>query len=339
MKKTILLFAICNLQSAICNFISAQQRMQYSQYMLNGYIVNPAISGIEDYMDIKTGYTHQWTGFVGAPQSNYLSVHTSLGKDNSAKARIGNNVNINSMTDEEKEKMEQANADKKLKHGVGGYLFSERTGPIINNGINLTYAAHFALSEKLKLSAGLAAGAMQYQLGKVKLLNQEDKAFSQEVANTYIPNINAGLMLYSENYFVGISSGQLYQSEIKLNENTNLNKLKMHHFINAGYRIKVNDNFSVMPSVMLRYVSPAPASVDVNLNCMIKNMFTGGISYRHKDAVVAMLGVTLSKKIVIGYSYDFTLSNLSNHSSGSHGIVLGYKLAKKDSPVQQKYFW
>ena len=36
----------------------AQQRPQYSQYMVNNFLLNPALSGIEDYADIRISNRH-----------------------------------------------------------------------------------------------------------------------------------------------------------------------------------------------------------------------------------------------------------------------------------------
>jgi len=33
--------------------VRAQQRPHYTQYILNNYILNPALSGIENYTDVK----------------------------------------------------------------------------------------------------------------------------------------------------------------------------------------------------------------------------------------------------------------------------------------------
>ncbi len=45
----------------------AQQRPHYTQYILNNYIINPAVAGIENYTDIKISHRLQWVGLDGAP--------------------------------------------------------------------------------------------------------------------------------------------------------------------------------------------------------------------------------------------------------------------------------
>jgi hypothetical protein len=51
----------------------AQQKPHYTQYVLNQYIINPAISGIENYTDVKISARDQWVGLAGAPKTSYLT--------------------------------------------------------------------------------------------------------------------------------------------------------------------------------------------------------------------------------------------------------------------------
>src|SRR5450432_955276 len=61
-------------------FLTAQQKPQYTQYILNNYIINPALSGIENYTDVKLSHRHQWVGLQGAPVTTYLTINMPLGK-------------------------------------------------------------------------------------------------------------------------------------------------------------------------------------------------------------------------------------------------------------------
>jgi type IX secretion system PorP/SprF family membrane protein len=61
--------------------IFSQQRPQYTQYIFNNFLLNPAVAGIENYTDVKAGYRNQWKGLEGAPVTTYISVNTPLGND------------------------------------------------------------------------------------------------------------------------------------------------------------------------------------------------------------------------------------------------------------------
>src|SRR5215211_7809312 len=76
MKRTFaILVCVAAVQSAF-----AQQRPHYTQYILNNYILNPALTGIENYTDVKISGRDQWAGLQGAPRTMYLSIHAPLGK-------------------------------------------------------------------------------------------------------------------------------------------------------------------------------------------------------------------------------------------------------------------
>jgi hypothetical protein len=61
--------------------LCAQQRPQYTQYIFNNYLLNPALSGIENYVDFKAGFRKQWSGIDDAPQTTFASAHWNLGRD------------------------------------------------------------------------------------------------------------------------------------------------------------------------------------------------------------------------------------------------------------------
>src|SRR6478672_7599988 len=59
---------------------AAQQKPYYTQYILNNYLLNPALSGIENYTDVKLSYRNQRTGINGAPVTVYFTAHAPIGK-------------------------------------------------------------------------------------------------------------------------------------------------------------------------------------------------------------------------------------------------------------------
>ena len=59
--------------------VSAQQKPQYTQYVFNNFLLNPALSGIENYTDVKLGYRSQWTGLQGAPVTTFFTINTPIG--------------------------------------------------------------------------------------------------------------------------------------------------------------------------------------------------------------------------------------------------------------------
>src|SRR5581483_7837677 len=78
MKRVLLVVFISVLT---IHFAIAQQKPQYTQYVLNNMLINPAVTGIENYIDVKTGYRSQWTGLQGAPVTSYITASFPFGND------------------------------------------------------------------------------------------------------------------------------------------------------------------------------------------------------------------------------------------------------------------
>lgn len=299
-----------------------QQRAQYTQYMINPFLVNPAVSGTEDYTDIRAGYRKQWVGFEGSPRTVFLSAHTNIGKHKV----------VNNRTKHKKTGF----------HGLGVVLTNDMIGPTSTTNISGAYSYHVALSKKLFASLGIMAGLQQFALDAAKLTtaNPNDAAINSFTGRS-LADINAGGWLYSDKFYVGASLIQVMPQKL-YNGNTNAlvdGKLAHHYMIMGGYRIPVGYDFTFIPSACIKAVSPAPMSVDLNAKLRYKEVFWGGFSYRHKDAVALMAGVIINNTFDFSYSYDLTTSHLSKFGSGSHEVILGYRLRTKQQIICPSSFW
>ena len=305
----------------------AQQRPQYTQYIFNNYLLNPAISGIENYIDLKAGYRTQWTGLDGAPVTNYISVNAPLGKNFLS-------GDANSFGGQENNPMSRSYLQNYMAaephHGIGMHAVLDRAGPISRVDVNATYAYHLGLSEKLNIALGVAVGISKVSLdySKITLENNQDPAIVASETDRLKPDLGAGLWIYGPQYFVGLSAQQLLGQTLNFTNNSQYTQGKAvpHFFLTAGYKIFLADDIAAVPSVMIKRVSPAPNSYDANLKLAFRDKFWLGGSYRHNDSFSALAGFNVSYLFNLSYSYDFTTSDLGNVSSGTHEIVLGLLL-------------
>lgn len=305
----------------------AQQRPQYTQYVFNNYLLNPAISGIENYTDVRFGYRNQWRGIDQAPITAYFSVHMPLGKQ----YLYGNSNSFDEKGNNPmKRSYMQTYMASEPHHGIGIYGVVDRTGPITSSDFKATYAYHLGLSPKLNLSVGVAAGISRLilDISKISLENSFDPAIAENADTRIQPDLAAGVWLYGPKFFAGLSAQQLLNRPISFTRNTSYDQGKQapHVFLTAGYKFFISDEIAGMPSVMLKYVSPAPVSTDLNMKVAFKDKFWIGASYRSNDAIAVLAGFNVSSLFVLGYSYDFTTSELGRASTGSHEIVLGLLL-------------
>ncbi|UEG52416.1 type IX secretion system membrane protein PorP/SprF [Mucilaginibacter daejeonensis] len=320
MKRPILTLSL--LMACWCLAL-AQQKPQYTQYMFNNYLLNPAVSGIENYTDMRAGYRSQWTGLEGAPVTSYLSVNMPLGD----RFLYGDPM---SMQGENQNPLSRLATQDYMAaephHGVGIIAMTDRAGPINQTSINGTYAYHLGLTSKLNLSVGVSAGINRITLdvSQVKLENPDDPAIYNGNNSQYRPDVGMGVWAYSGQYYFGVSVQQLIKQTITFGDRSvyNQGKTVPHYFFTGGVKVFLDDDITLLPSALFKLVSPAPASFDINLKLAFSNKFWVGGSYRHNDAKSAMLGLNLSKVINLGYAYDFTSSNLRTVSNGTHEIVL-----------------
>jgi type IX secretion system PorP/SprF family membrane protein len=321
---------------------AAQQQPQYTQYILNQYILNPALTGIENYTDIKVSHRQQWAGLQGAPATSYLTVHTPIGKKDYRTTATsfsvpGENPRGNQYWQDYKAAEPHS--------GIGLQVINDRTGPLNELSAYVTYAYHIGISPRTSLAAGFGAGIKELSLhaDMLQFYSPVDPAvYNTGVLNTIRPDFTAGLYLYSADYFAGLSVQQIIPQRISYSKNTvsaDQGKLLPHVFASAGYRFMAGEDFNVIPSVMVKYIQPLPAQVDLNIKLQYLDFAWAGLSYRTGDGFAAMVGYNLSNTVNLGYSYDYSTSRLNMVSSGTHEIILGFTLGNKYDDGCPKNVW
>ncbi|MCB9235891.1 MAG: type IX secretion system membrane protein PorP/SprF [Bacteroidia bacterium] len=331
--------------------VKGQQRMQYTQYLLNGFLTNPALAGSEDYMDLKVGYSHQWAGFQGAPKGIYLTFHTPVGlkegatpieQEDDFKTLPLRGRTAGLFIDPGESSGKGKGSGQQLRHGLGGFAFSESMGPITMNGLGASYGIHFPIGSKLRWALGASFGLLQFRLNpaNVALNDPNDVAVAASTTNQLLPNLNVGTMLYHRNFFVGGSAKQVLGNKIEMSQAaTGQARLVTHYFLTAGVRFFLGSKTELIPSVRFRYVNPAPPSIDFNLSLFYNDLLFGGLTFRPGDAAAAQLGFVIKNRLLVSYSYDYTISGLSTASSGTHGIVLGFRLGIKGKDRGRAFYW
>src|SRR5690606_35478218 len=98
-------------------------------------------------------------------------------------------------------------------------------------------------------------------------------------------------------------------------------------------------HFYLTPSLMVKFVQPAPVTYDINLKGQVADAFWAGLSWRHQDGVAAMAGFLISATLNVAYAYDFINSDLRRHSLGSHESILGINLNNQQGPKCPAIAW
>jgi type IX secretion system PorP/SprF family membrane protein len=328
MKRILFLYAFF---AMVAQLSFAQQKPQYTQYVFNNYLLNPAVTGIENYTDLKLGYRSQWTGLQGAPITSYLTINTPIGQnfiDGDATAATSAGA-----SDPYSRAYTRDYMASEPHHGIGFQVVSDQTGPISQTTMDLSYAYHIGLTEKWNLALGVSAGVNHISLNtaEITLENPLDPAISNGNNSQWKPDLNAGIWAYTQNYFIGASVQQLLKQNLYFNTSSNVTQSQTvpHYFFTAGVKLPLTEDVSLLPSVLVKVIQPVPTTFDLNLKMDFSDVLWIGGSYRRDDSFGLLAGFNVSSSINVGYSYDLTTSALKTVSNGTHEIVLGILLNNK----------
>ncbi|PKA82785.1 type IX secretion system PorP/SprF family membrane protein [Ulvibacter sp. MAR_2010_11] len=304
MKNVIILVLLVCL---LCpSLTSAQQDPQYTQYMYNMNVVNPAYAGAKELLSVTALYRKQWSGFDGAPETITFSAHSPISD----------------------------------KVGLGLSAIKDELGPVKETNVYADFSYTLQVGENLKLALGLKAGVTFHDVGLLDLELQDpnDPFFSQNINNTY-PNVGAGAFFYGDKFYIGVSvpnflnSVHLDENGLKYGSETN------HYFGTAGYVFQLSENTKLKPSVMVKSAFDAPLSYDVNLNALFYEKFEIGASYRLDDSFSGLVGFQATDNIRIGYAYDHVVSDINVVSDASHEIILTFDIGfSKRALRSPRYF-
>jgi type IX secretion system PorP/SprF family membrane protein len=315
-------------------FTFGQQLPQFSQFHRNQAMVNPGATGAYDFLDITLGGRHQWLGFNNDAQGNVAPRTTYL--------NVANVLKFNKVQYNPAARFSSGTISKpevgtgKLKHAVGLQVIADEYGAFRNLAFSGTYAVHVPMNDKVNLSLGARVGMSNHAFlnDKAQVLSSmtggmADMTYDNFIANGYsrmFLDVSSGLYLYSEKFFVGVSANQLTQDFVSFGSGTTNFNPVMHFGLTAGMYFDLNDNLTLMPSFLAKYMAPAPPALQLNMQLEYKQWLWFGLGYRNADAVIAMVGANISERFKLGYSFDYSTSRFNNFSAGGHELVLGFMI-------------
>ena len=294
----------------ICAFILqsmySQQDSQYTQYMYNTPLINPAYAGSRETITAFLLHRNQWVGLDGAPVTNNFSINMPVGDSN---------------------------------FGVGLNFVNDEIGPVSENEVSVDLAYFIQVSENYKLSLGLKGTANLFQLdvNKLRVFDPTDPQF-QNMDTEFSPNVGAGLYLFSDKTYFGLSVPNFFESYRYNDNNIEITKEKMHFYFITGHVFTLSDNIDFKPAVLSKIVEGAPLQADITANFLFFDKLTLGAAYRWDASVSALAGFQISDSWFIGYGYDLETSKLANYNSGSHEIFLRYEFFNRSRVSAPRFF-
>jgi len=289
---------------------TAQQIATSSLYDLQGTFHNPSVAGAQKHGVIGASYRAMWDGISGGPRTATLFGSAYLPS---------------------------------LKVGIGGYVFSDITGPTKRTGLQMAYAYHVPLKNDAIFSLGIEGRFQQFSIDKAKLENS--LGYDPILAgpgNRFTGDAGFGVSYTNKKFQVGASVSQLIQSKMdfyKLNlgsgsgslpERSKEARLYRHYYFHGHYEWDVDGVTKIIPSAMFIYLPNAPLEFQGGARVEHNEVFWWGLAWRAKQSWMISAGVHINKKFTIGYCFDIYSTPLSVYDKGSNGheVLLRYDFLK-----------
>lgn len=291
-------------------FAFAQQKAMYTQYMFNTLAINPAYSTLDESLTFTALSRHQWVGFKGAPKTQTISVHTPIGTSNTF---------------------------------IGGIVVNDQIGEVIKEtGGDLSIAQRVPVGTLSYIAVGVNGGISNFSGAysenfPLSPASGTDPVFQDE-KNMRI-NMGWGVMLFSDKYYVGISSPHFYYRDINSIARTeSKTAYRPHYLLQAGYLLDINPDLKLKPNFLVKYVNGSPIQFDLNTSVLISETMWLGVSYRSLDSFSGVAAFRISQDLQVAYTYDFTTTALSQVQKGSHEVSLQFRLPVRGRDRNACYF-
>ncbi len=297
--------------------ITGQQDPQYTQYMYNTQIVNPAYAGSREVLSLGILGRMQWVDLEGAPRTGTFSVNSPIG--------LMDNM------------------------GLGLSIVYDQIGPATESNavVDYSYSIQLARRDISRLSFGLKVGVdmLDVDYTKLTIYDKNDPNFQNSVDNKIQPQIGAGIYYHTQKFYAGFSVPNFLNSkhfdEGSLNDQelASIAVERLHYFFITGYVFDLNPSLKFKPAALVKFVSGAPLQWDVSGNFLINEKIALGGAYRWDSSASAMAGFQITDGIFIGLAYDYQLTAIQDDSNGSYEAIVRFDIFNKlDKILTPRFF-
>lgn len=289
-KMAVVVSVLCLAGSAK---VTGQQKVQFTQYMFNGLVINPAYAGADEALNLTFIQRKQWASIENSPSTQSLSAHTLFKKKNL---------------------------------GLGVTFVNDKIGVHRNLSGLTSFAYHLKTGERSYLSMGLQAGFHNRRSNYISLAGSstvDPKLYDATVAYTAF-DLGMGLYFRSPRLHVGISAPEILPERFSVNDTLAITLRTTNMFLFTKYRLTISESIDVEPSLLFKYLKGIPLSYDINMNMIFRKVLTLGMSYRKKESIDFMFKGQITPQLQIGYSYDHPIGEVSRLSNGSHELMVNY---------------
>jgi type IX secretion system PorP/SprF family membrane protein len=314
MKRNVLRYTLAVLMTGLFASADGQQQPLYSLYMLDKFIVNPAVAGANGITTINLMSRQQYVGLENAPQTFALNAQSRLLEDSYILRRL-------------RLKKDGTKKSRSGRVGLAGSVFTDRNGIVSRTGFQGTYAYHLNFRNIWQLSGGLTVHGYQFRIDDtgVPVADEGDPLLSSNRKTFFVPDASAGIFATNGTVYGGITITDLLASQLKLGKEivTDYEMLRKYNLL-AGAKLPLGPSFSVEPSILLQGTR-TQSLVDLNARIYYTDNFWAGVSYRSLKSVIFMIGGRIDR-LYMGYAFDMDAGPVRTYSSGSHEVIIGIRI-------------
>ena len=212
---------------------------------------------------------------------------------------------------------------------MGFSVMNDRIGPLTQTGFYFDYSYFLQVGFKYKLGMGLKGGFSFYRAALTELNTvSPDPIYSRDIFKNFLPNFGVGAFLFSDDTYFGLSVPKLVENIISREEYTSqyISKEQIHYYFVVGKKFSLSENAQFKTYGMVKLIKNAPVSADITGMFGFKEKFWVGGMFRYGDSYGLLTQFNITNKILIGYSYDLTFSDINAFSNGTHEIMFRYNM-------------
>lgn len=308
----------------------AQQLPLFSQYVMNGFLVNPSLAGRDGYASINLTVREQWMGMKDGPSTYVANFQTSL-------------LRSSFMSGSHHIRKKVSRPTKPSRVGMGGSLFNDNNGIIRRSGLKVDYAYHIPMGKVREgqdhLSFGLGLIAYQHAINvdELEYSYEDDPLYSTYDKSVFITDFSFGTSYTTSKFYLGFAMTNILRGSLIFgNDGDNKRGELGHYFLSGGFNLPLNRDWSIKPSGFIRSSDMMFKSIQMDLTTRIfyKENYWAGLQYRTNDAVTMLIGFKYDR-FYIANSFDFNVSDIRARSVGSYELSIAAKFGESS----RRYRW
>ena len=283
--------------AALCTVSGwSQQDPQVTLYLRNPVQYNPAHAGLDGTLRATAITRTQWTGWDGAPRSQFFSAHAPAWRE---------------------------------QIGLGITMMNDASGVRVQREAMVQAAYRLPkMWRGIRASAGLSLGfeSAGFDFQQLEMTHLDDPIAFQPFNQTWFA-AGFGMLVHADSWYVSLALPQLM--ERPLGQVLPQGATGRHVYISGGYTHEVNAFVSLRGAALWKWTADAPKALDLNVECWLYEVLSIGAFARLNEGAGLQATYRVNGGLRVHYGVDFPTNGLMHRSFGSHEIGVAWEYGKR----------